>query len=230
MSLYNDLSQSQIFTPNPNKKCSLIVPQFSYNPFILENSTKYPSISVKEALSELNIEFSDEPIYDQINECRATFVKNGSHFPILKYDNLLNYKEMKKNSSNGKYPGLTLVKNMKGGYYIKTIDDFSCNTLLFEIGGKIVNNNFFQENKKILIENQHVYFNFFSGKNFFENKNILILNKGNIGCFIKQGNNLEANVLLKAFVKENDLVTLLCITSKDIPKDNYIISDKIFKY
>jgi hypothetical protein len=67
----------------------------------LESSTKYPKISVKEALSELNIEFSDEPVYNQINECRAIFAKNGSHFPILQYDNLLNYKEMKKNTSNG---------------------------------------------------------------------------------------------------------------------------------
>ena len=64
----------------PNKKCSLIVSQFSYNPFILKSSNKYPSISVKEALSELNIEFSDEPVYDQINECRAT--------PLLKMDTL----------------------------------------------------------------------------------------------------------------------------------------------
>jgi hypothetical protein len=89
---------------------------------------------------------------------------------------------------------------MKEGYYIKTTNDFSGNTFLFEIGGKIVNNKFFQENKKLLIERQHVYFNFFSGQTFFENKNILILNKGNIGYFIKQGNNMEVNVLLKAFV------------------------------
>ena len=56
-----------------NKKCSLIVSQLSYNPFILEVSNKYPSISIKEALSELNIEFSDESIYNQINECRVIF-------------------------------------------------------------------------------------------------------------------------------------------------------------
>ena len=83
VSLYNNLSQSQILDADPNKKCSLIIPKFSYNPFVLENSNNYSKYNVKDVLSEFDIEFSDEPVYDNINDCRATFAKKGSHFPIL---------------------------------------------------------------------------------------------------------------------------------------------------
>ena len=133
---------------------------------------------------------------------------------------------MKRNSLQGIYPGLRLDKIKNGEYYIKTTDEFKCNTLLFEIGGKIVSNKFFEENRSSLIKKKHVYFQFFSGRDFYD----LILDKGNIAFFIKKGNNYESNVFLKAFVKENELVTLLCISSKDIPRDSFILSNNIFNY
>ena len=137
---------------------------------------------------------------------------------------------MKKNSLQGIYPGLRLEKNQKGEYFIKITDEFKSNTLLFEMRGKIVSNKFFKDNRDILIKKKYVFFQFFSGQNFYQYKNILILNKDNIAFFMKKGNNYESNVNLKAFVKENDLVTLLCISSKDIPVNSFIISNNIFNF
>ena len=77
ISLYNNLSKSQILDAGPNKKCSLIIPKFSYNPFVLENSNYYPKNNVKDILSIFDIEFFDESVYDNINDCRATFAKKG---------------------------------------------------------------------------------------------------------------------------------------------------------
>ena len=99
--------------------------------------------------------------------------------------------------------------------------------MLFEIGGKIVNNKYFEDNKEMLKNKNYKYFYFFSGNQYEENKNILILNKGNIAAFLKYGNKEESNVILKLYIKENDLVVLLCITKKIILKNEFIISDKI---
>ena len=52
------------------------------------------------------------------------------------------------------------------------------------------------------------------------------MKKGNVSCIMKHGNPEESNVILKSFVKENDLVALLCITKK-IRKNEFIISDKV---
>ena len=79
----------------------------------------------------------------------------------------------------------------------------------------------------MLKNKRHKYFYFFSGNEYLENKNLLILDQGNIALFIKPGNSHESNVILKSFAKENDLVVLLCITCKEISKNDYIISEKI---
>ena len=111
---------------------------------------------------------------------------------------------MKKNSIKGIYPGLMVTLSKKNEYFLKSTSDISKDSLLFEIGGKIVNNKYFEDNKEMLKNKNYKYFYFFSGNKYEENKNILILNKGNIAAFLKYGNKEESNVVLKSYVKEND--------------------------
>ena len=104
ISLYNNLSQSQIYYLDPKKKSSLIIPEFNYNPFFIDSNENKITCNIVDILNKLGIEFVDEPIFDNINDCRATFAKIGSHFPYLKFSNLTNYIEMKKNSIKSIYP------------------------------------------------------------------------------------------------------------------------------
>ena len=113
ISFYNNLSQSQLFYSDPKKLGTFTIPVFTYNPFFIEGAKKDANINVIKILDKLGIKFVDGPIFDRLNDCRATFAKNNSHFPYLKLSNLSYYLEMKKNSIHGIYPGLTISKFKK---------------------------------------------------------------------------------------------------------------------
>ena len=229
-SLYNNLFQSQILYSHQKNISTFAITEFTYNPFFLESTKKDASINVIIILNKLGIKFVDEPIFDRLNDCRAAFAKNNSHFPYLKLSNLNYYLEIKKNSIHGIYPGLIISKIKKSNYYLKSTNEIRINSLIFEVGGKIVTNKYLDENKEFLKSKNHKYFYFFNSNEYSENKNLLILEQGNIAFFIKPGTQEESNVVIKPYVKENDLVVLLCITNKIILKDEYIISDKILSF
>lgn len=56
--------------------------------------------------------------------------------------------------------------------------------MIFEVGGKIVTNKYLDENKEFLQSKNRKYFYFFSGNEYLENKNLLIIEQENISFFL----------------------------------------------
>ena len=64
---------------------------------------------------------------------------------------------MKKNTTHGFYMGLKMKKIGKVGYNIQASCDIEENTLLFEVGGEIVTQEFLDKNKEMIRNKKHCF-------------------------------------------------------------------------
>lgn len=154
---------------------------------------------------------------------------NYSNIDYLINQNLLVYNEMKKNTIIGEYIGLRLIKRGKNDYNLIAIDDIEENTFLFEIGGEILLKKDFIVKKNKLKIQSYCYFYLKKELDDLNSIIILIMEKGNIAFFINQGNNLESNLNIKTFLKPDNRICILCISSKKIKNQKSLVSTNILR-
>ena len=199
---------------------------FNYFPFYLDDKTDYTSNCIKVILKEFNLDFIDSLKSDNNNEYIPDLYKKKSLYNKLNGSNLYFYNEMKKNTINGFYCGLKLLKK-KGKYVITTSCEIDENNLLFEVGGELVNKDFINDKRIFFSNKKFCYFYLFDEKKNANSKIILLSNKGNIAFFITKGDSSKTNVKFIPFVKPNNQICLLCISSKKIKKNKLIICNEI---
>jgi hypothetical protein len=115
----------------------------------------------------------------------------------------------------------------KDKYAITTSCEIDENNLLFEVGGELVNKDFINDKRIFFSNKKFCYFYLFDEKKNANSKIILLSNKGNIAFFITKGDSSKTNVKFIPFVKPNNQICLLCISSKKIKKNKLIISNEI---
>lgn len=165
-----------------------------YQEINLENITKKNTLLEK--LKSLNIKFVDNPIKELSFIGLNTFVNKICSPLSLSEDNLEKYKELKYYTRMGFYAGLMLSNIEENILVIEATQDINENTLLFEIGGEVVREDYLIKYKKDLFSKTFCYFRYCEGaenSKFF----ILLRDYGNIAFFYKIQKNLLLTLKLK---------------------------------
>ena len=199
---------------------------FSYSPYSFSDITDYTSALIKNILKTLNIEFIDFAECNNNNFKSTKEITDLNNYKLNDF-NLYIYNQMKINTALGFYMGLKLKKTGKTGYSIHAVCKIEENTLLFEVGGEIISQEFLDKNKELISKRKHCYINFFDEKKTKNSKVILLMNKANITLFIKKSDSKESNVIFSPYIKENNQFGLLCISAKKIKTNEIIRSNKI---
>ena len=169
-----------------------------------------------EKLKNFDIKFIDNPIKELSFIGLNAFTNKTYAPPVLSDDNLKVYKNLKIYTNNGYYNGLILSKLEENTFVIEATKDINENTLLFEIGGEIVSQEYLIKYKKDLISKNLCYFKYCEG---LENSKFFLLlrNYGNIAFFLQNTEEYEPNVEIKDFINNEDgTIILLCYAIKKI--------------
>jgi hypothetical protein len=149
---------------------------------------------------------------------------NTKNIPFLDNDNFSVYKKMKKNSLNGIYPNLKLLK-LKGDTCIQATRDIEKNTLLFEIGGEVMTDSTLNKIYKKFENRYWCYFNLFNPI-INENNKIVLSDIGNIAFFLQGSKNYDNNVGIKEFILENTgKIVCFVYNIKKIYKNDILINN-----
>lgn len=221
-------SNKELSTISNNNDYFINKLNFNYLPLSFNDKNDYTSSFIKNILKSFNIEFTDfvNSDYGDIK-----LKKNIGNLEDYKFNNfnLYFYNQMKKNTTHGFYMGLKMKKIGKVGYNIQASCDIEENTLLFEVGGEIVTQEFLDKNKEMIRNKKHCYFYLLDKNRTKDSKIILLMNKANIAIFIRKTESSKSNVLFSPYIKDNNQFGLLCISEKKIKNKEIICSNKILK-
>lgn len=177
------------------------------------------------ALKKNKIKFDDNPIKELAFFGLIKYMNNFYIPPELNNKNMDIYKKLKSKTNKGFYYGLKLLKLEKNNYKIITKIDIPKNTLLFEIGGEIVEKEHFNTNQNFIYSIKYKCYIYCEGNEVGENYYLLQKKYANISYFLINSTTDEPNVEIKNFVnKENGSIVLLCYAITNINKGTILIS------